>query len=127
MSNVQTQETEILYNADCPVCSVEIDHYARIAKAKALPMAFSDLNDPEKLETWGLTREAAAKRLHVRQGNEILSGVPAFIALWRQMPRYRWLARVVNLPGVHFIASAVYDYLLAPILFRWDRKRKCRS
>lgn len=127
MTDERHTDTEVLYNADCPVCSVEIDHYAKIARSKSLPIAFSDLNDVDALKTWGLTREMAAKRLHVRQGDEILSGVPAFIALWRQMPRYRWLARVVNLPGVHMAAALVYDYVLAPVLYRWDRRRTAQS
>ena len=38
----------------------------------------------------------AAKRLHVRKNGQVYDGIPAFIALWQDMPRYRWLARVVR-------------------------------
>ena len=124
MSDHGHQQTEVLYNADCPVCSFEINHYAKIARSKALSIEFSDLNDAEKLSQWGLTREVAAKRLHVRKGDELLSGIPAFIELWQNMPRYRWLARAVSLPVIRGAAVFVYDKVLAPALFRWDTRRQ---
>ena len=65
-------ETDVLYNADCPVCSREIDHYARLSDAQALPLRFDDLNDAEVLRDWGVSADDAAKRLHVRKAGEIL-------------------------------------------------------
>lgn len=115
-------ETAVLYNASCPVCRFEIDHYAAYAGRAALPIRFEDLNATE-LDRWGLTRDEAARRLYVRRGETLLSGIPAFIALWREMPRYRWLARIVSLPGVHWFASVTYDRALAPILYRWQQRR----
>ena len=124
MTDSQNQQTEVLYNADCPVCSFEINHYAKISRSEALGIKFSDLNDAEKLAQWGLTREVAAKRLHVRKGDALLSGIPAFVELWQGMPRYRWLARFVSLPVIRGCAVFVYDKLLAPALFWWDAQRQ---
>ena len=95
-----TDKTRVLYNAECPVCRFEIDHYAEYAGQENLPIRFEDLNN-DALEDWGLTRDAAARRLFVLKGGQIFSGIPAFIILWQAMPRYRWLARLVALPGVH--------------------------
>ncbi|MEL7099917.1 MAG: DUF393 domain-containing protein [Pseudomonadota bacterium] len=122
-----TQEpTEVLYNADCPVCSFEIDHYAAYADKHDLPIRFDDLNAGERA-AWGLDRETAARRLHVRKGGQIYAGIPAFIILWQDMPRYRWLARLVALPGVHWTACKVYDHILAPLLYAWDKRRQRRT
>jgi predicted DCC family thiol-disulfide oxidoreductase YuxK len=123
---VRDTKTEVLYNAACPVCSKEIDHYAALTERDVLPIGYDDLNDPEKLARWGLSPEAAAKRLHVRKNGETLSGVPAFIALWREIPRYRWLARIVAISGIFHLASAVYDYILAPLLYRWHLRREAK-
>ncbi|WP_295313118.1 thiol-disulfide oxidoreductase DCC family protein [Roseobacter sp.] len=117
----------VLYNASCPICSREIDHYAALSAEQSLPLAFDDLNDADTLERWGLTREAAAKRLHVRNEGVVSSGLPAFIAIWREIPRYKWLARVVGAPVVRPIAGAVYDLVLAPLLWRSDRIRMRRN
>jgi predicted DCC family thiol-disulfide oxidoreductase YuxK len=121
-----TDQTRVLYNADCPVCSFEIDHYARYSAAKKLDIGFDDLNACD-LDRYGVAREEAARRLHVFKNGRVYAGVDAFLVLWRDMPRYRLLARVVGLPGVRQLASIVYDYLLAPALYAWDKRRRARQ
>ncbi len=122
-----SEKTEVLYNGSCPICSREVDHYARLSSDQALPIRYDDLGDAARLETWGITREDAARRLHVRKGGQIYGGVPAFVLLWQQIPQTRWLARTVNLPGVHWIACRVYDHVLAPLLYRMHLARERRS
>lgn len=117
-------KTEVLYNDACPVCRTEVRHYAKISARAALPITYDDLGDTEKLAAWGLDREAAAKRLHVRKDGQIYAGIPAFIVLWKALPRYRWVARVIGLPGVHGLACVVYDHVLAPILYRFHIRRQ---
>jgi predicted DCC family thiol-disulfide oxidoreductase YuxK len=119
-------QTRVLYNADCPVCSYEIDHYARYAACRALPVRFEDLNEGD-LAGWGLTRDAAARRLHVLKDGTLHAGIPAFLVLWRDMPRYAWLARVVGAPGVRQAAEFAYDRLLAPVIYRWPLRRVSRA
>ncbi|WP_333827610.1 thiol-disulfide oxidoreductase DCC family protein [Pararhodobacter sp.] len=110
--------TAVLYNANFPVCSFEISHYARYASAHDLPIRFDDLNSDAR-EQWGLDADTAARRLYVLHEGELTSGIPAFLVLWAQMPKYRWLVRFVGLPGVRQIASVLYDHLLAPLIYRW--------
>lgn len=117
-----SDKTRVLYNADCPVCSFEINHYVAYAGRNDLPIRFEDLNQ-DALEDWGLTKDAAARRLYVLKDGQLFSGIPAFIILWQDMPRYRWLARVVALPGVHRLACLAYDNVLAPLIYRWHVRR----
>ncbi|MEY8841915.1 thiol-disulfide oxidoreductase DCC family protein [Cribrihabitans sp. XS_ASV171] len=119
------RETRVLYNAECPICSFEIDHYRAHARAKALPIRFEDLNTAD-LETWGMSRDDAAKRLYVVQGNEMRGGIDGFLMLWAEMPRYRWLGRIVALPGLKQLAALLYDHVLAPAIYRWHKARKRR-
>ncbi|WP_050525977.1 thiol-disulfide oxidoreductase DCC family protein [Pseudorhodobacter aquimaris] len=114
--------TSVLYNANCPVCNFEIRHYAQYAHSNGLPIRFDDLNS-EAGEQWGLDPDTAARRLYVLHDGRLTSGLPAFLVLWAQMPRYRWLAQIVGLPGIRHIASAVYDYILAPLIYRWHLRR----
>lgn len=120
-------KTTVLYNADCPVCSYEINHYAAYSQRRALPIRFDDLNDTARLAEWNLDADTAARRLHVLKDGQLLSGIPAFIALWQEMPRYRWLARVVGTPGIFHVACACYDHVLAPAIYRWHLKRLSRK
>jgi predicted DCC family thiol-disulfide oxidoreductase YuxK len=121
-----SDETKVLYNGECPVCAFEINHYAAYSKDKALPLRFDDLNVAE-LSDWGLTQDQAARRLYVLKGGELTSGIPAFLILWRDMPRYRWLARLVGVPGIKQFASLGYDWVLAPIIYRWHLRRQARK
>ena len=118
----QEPTTAVLYNARCPVCNFEISHYARYSGDSRLPIRFDDLNS-EALAQWGLDADTAARRLYVLHQGMLTSGIPAFLVLWTQMPKYKWLARTVDLPGVRQAASAVYDFVLAPYIYRWHLRR----
>ena len=109
MKNAQTC---VLYNATCPVCNFEIQHYARYADKTGLPIRFDDLNSDAR-EEWGLAADAAARRLYVLHDGQLTSGIPAFRVLWAQMPRYRFAAWVVGLPGVSMWMSLVLGWMAA--------------
>lgn len=124
----------VLYNADCPICSREIAAYARAAHAAGAPLAFEPLAGAD-LAAWGLTDDAARRRLHLRRegegggegGGAVLAGLPAFLALWDELPRLRWLARLLRLPLIRPAAGALYERVLAPALFALDRRRRARA
>ena len=120
---MEQNTTSVLYNAECPVCNFEISHYASYAAKNGLPIRFDDLNS-DALAQWDLTADQAARRLYVAHDGALLSGIPAFIVLWRQMPRYKWLARLCSLPIVNKIAALAYDKCAAPLIYRWHLKRK---
>ena len=122
MPDPASDATTVLYNADCPICSFEIGVYRRHSEAKALPLRFEGL-DPATLARWGLTQDAALRRLHVIKGTEIHHGIPAFLVLWREMPRYRWLARLVDRPILRPAAILLYDHLVAPTLYALHVRR----
>lgn len=119
-------KTAVLYNATCPVCNFEIKHYARYAGDNGLPIRFDDLNSDAR-DAWGLDADTAARRLYVLHDGTLTSGIPAFLVLWAQMPRYRRLARFIGLPGVRQVASAAYDHVLAPVIYRWHLRRLRRQ
>lgn len=115
------RDTSVLFNADCPVCNFEIRHYERYATKHALPIRFDHL---DAAAAWGLSADQAARRLHVMHQGRFLSGIPAFLVLWAQMPRYRALAAVIAAPGVRQVATLAYDHVLAPLLYLWHRHRQ---
>lgn len=121
------ENTEVLYNGACPICSREINHYERLSQKQALAIQYDDLADSAKLDKWGLNADEAAERLHVRKDGKIYSGIPAFVILWNDIPQMRWLAKFVSLPGVHKLACLTYDHVLAPLLFRWHLARQKRQ
>ncbi|MBW6418401.1 thiol-disulfide oxidoreductase DCC family protein [Celeribacter sp. PS-C1] len=126
MSNAQTEpKTKVLYNAQCPVCSFEINHYKGYAARCALPIRFDDLNT--EADRWGLAPDVAAQRLYVEKDGQLLSGVPAFRVLWAEMPRYRWLAQVTGWPVLRPLSEFAYDRVLAPLIYGWHTRRQART
>lgn len=117
---------KVLYNGDCPVCSFEIDHYASYSRKQKLPLEFEDLNHCD-LAQWQLSQDQAARRLYVLNDNQLVSGIPAFLVLWQQMPRYRLLAVVIGLPIIQQFATLIYNFILAPLIYRWHLRRKAKE
>ena len=117
-------KTKVLYNDQCPVCSFEINHYKGYAERCALPIRFDDLNT--EAARWSMDADVAAQRLYVEKDGQLLSGMPAFRVLWAEMPRYRWLARVTGWPVIRPLSEFTYDRVLAPLIYRWHKKRQTR-
>ncbi len=89
-----------------------------------LPLQFDTL---DQAADWGITPEQAARRLHVLYRGQLLSGIPAFRALWREMPHLRWLARLTGRPFIGAAAVMLYDRVLAPLLYRMHLRRQRRG
>lgn len=90
-------------------------------------MRFTDLNTAD-LAAWGLDADTAARRLLVRDGaGAQVAGLSAFVALWQDLPRLRWLARLVRLPVLRHVAEWAYEWLAAPLLFQMHKRRQRRA
>lgn len=121
------EQTRILYNHACPICRAEMMHYRAKAEATGAPLVFEDLNGAD-LGGWQLTPDQAKRRLHAAlPDGRIVSGIPAFAAIWRALPRIGWLARVVEWPGVNRLADFAYNRIAAPLLYRRQMKREARG
>lgn len=111
------------YNGACPVCRFEIEHYRQGPDGDRV--GWRDLSvEPEALASFGIDRAGAKKRLHVLdESGRLHDGIDAFAVIWRHLPRYRWLARLVAWRPVKPLAAALYDHVLAPALFHWNRRK----
>jgi uncharacterized protein len=108
----------VYYNGACPVCCIEMNHYARRCATVAAPVTFVDSSvRGNDLAEYGLRWEHLERRVYVKSANgQILSGVPALSSLWSQTPGYRWLATLVNSPVIRPIVNLVYEHVAVPLL-----------
>jgi predicted DCC family thiol-disulfide oxidoreductase YuxK len=89
-------ELKTFFDGGCPLCSREIAHYRQIDRANRIQW-IDITQDGEALAAVGLDLSSAMRRLHVLETNgRLLSGVDAFVAIWRRLPRWRWLAHLVT-------------------------------
>lgn len=115
-------KTRVLYNDSCPICSREIKHYDRLAAEEQLSLSFEKLST--QAQAWGIDPDTAAQRIHAKRGDEILTGFDAFVAMWSEIPRYRWLSRLCSLPVIRTIVRWVYDRVAAPLLYAMHKRRQ---
>ena len=61
-----------------------------------------------------LTREAAMARLHLRRADgSLVSGAEAFTGLWRVLPQWAWLGRVLGQgPGLWLLEAGYRVFLV---------------
>jgi predicted DCC family thiol-disulfide oxidoreductase YuxK len=114
----------VYYDASCPLCSMEIAHYRACEGAKGL--VFLDVSDPACQMPADLDRQQALARFHVRLADGSLrSGAAGFVALWDQLPRWRWLSRIARQPVILSWLETAYVLILPvrPRLARWLFRR----
>jgi predicted DCC family thiol-disulfide oxidoreductase YuxK len=110
----------VLYDGACPLCRREIGFYRGLRQDT--PVCFADVSDATLPLPPGTTREQLLARFHVRSHDgQLLSGAPAFLALWSVLPGWRWLAAAGRLPGVAWAMERCYGLFLRwrPMLQRW--------
>ena len=115
--------TKVLYNGNCNVCSLEIKQYKKYSDNSLLGIEFEDLHSAD-LQSWGVDKDSAKKRLHVKKNNKIYSGVDAFIKLWEDMPKYNKLARIAKQPLIYKLGNLLYDNILAPALYNKNKLKE---
>ena len=122
MSDNSNAKTTVLFNGDCKICSKEICVYQNYGTSEGLPINFKDINNTD-LNSFGLTRDETARQLHVLKNSELFVGVQAFVILWNEMPKYRFLAKIFSLPGVSKFAQFFYYHVISLYLYQRDIKR----
>lgn len=108
------EDLTVYYDGACPLCRREIGHYRRCAGAERVNFVDLAAIGSDAALGPGLDLAAARARLHVREADgRLVSGAAAFARLWRLLPGWRWLGRLVGLRlfGLHpvlTLAEAAY-------------------
>ncbi len=102
----------VFYDGACPLCAAEIGVYRKCAGAESL--SFVDVSSHSDGQvTVGLDKAAALKRFYVRNADgSLASGAMGFGQMWLALPGWRWLGRIVLLPGVLQFSELVYRAFL---------------
>lgn len=97
----------VYYDGSCPLCTAEIGVYRRCDGTENL--AFVDVSEKDDgLIAPGLDKTRALKRFHVSDNGALFSGAEGFGRLWLALPGWRWLGRIVLLPGILQATEIVY-------------------
>ena len=115
----RSEEIEVYYDGSCPLCVAEINHYRRLDRDGQIK--FTDVSQAGERIAFDLTKKEAMARFHIRENdNSVLAGAPAFVALWKRLPGWSRLAKVMTFPYLLVFAGWVYSGFLffRPLLVR---------
>lgn len=110
------------YDGSCPLCRREVAHYQRLDRDQRV--RWIDISrKPEALDALGIDLTTAMRRLHATdETGRLVSGVPAFVAIWRQLPGYRHLGRAVTRLGLTSLLDWGYTRFAD-----WRFRRQCAA
>lgn len=118
---------KVYFDSLCHLCSREIEHYRRRRGSESLD--FIDITRPDfDAAGEGLDPSIVHQQMYVKlHDGSIKTGVDAFIAIWQQLPRYQWAAKVGRMWLVRPALDLGYKLFarLRPFLPR--RKASCSN
>ena len=111
---------KVYFNNSCKICKAEIDIYK---KEKINDIDWIDITD-NKLASEETSRDSKQllRRLHVKDGENIVEGAAAFLLLWKKMPKYKFLYNFFKLPIIYEIFSIIYE-IVAFFLYLKNKKQ----
>ena len=110
--NAPTKGCTVYFDGACPVCRREIAHYRRQRGSDAIAWIDASSCDDAALGP-GLDRSVVLSRFHVREDDGTLaSGAAAFVAIWRRLPAFAWLAALASSRPVLALLDAGYAMFL---------------
>ena len=111
---------KVYFNNSCKICKTEIDLYK---KENIEEIDWIDItnNDSAELET-SKDKKQLLRRLHVKDGDKIIQGAAAFLVVWKKIPKYRILYRILKLPIIFNLFSFFYE-VIAFFLYLKNKKQ----
>mgnify|MGYP001462031289 CR=1 FL=1 len=98
----------VFYDGKCGLCSREINHYKKICNSNNF--TWIDITIESKaLSKFGVSQSQGLMYLHATLDNEkIFVGIDAFLLIWRNLPRWKFLAFFIGLPLIKKVCSVIY-------------------
>ena len=111
---------KVYFNNSCKICKAEIDLYK---KEEISEINWVDItnNKQAKIET-KKNFEELLRRLHVEKNGEIFSGAKAFLLVWKNIPKYKFLYKIFSLPIIFQTFSVGYE-IIAFFLYLKNKKQ----
>jgi predicted DCC family thiol-disulfide oxidoreductase YuxK len=110
----------MFFDGGCPLCRREVAHYRFLDRRNRV--GWIDISrEADLLLQCGIDRDAAMRRLHaLDERGRVVSGISAFVVVWRQLPLYRYLAWFVERFDLVPLLERIYVRFAA-----WRFRRRC--
>ena len=111
---------KVYFNNSCKICRSEINLYKKEKIEEIDWIDITNNSDAEK-ETSRNDKELL-RRLHVKENGKVIEGAEAFLALWKKMPKYKFLYNFFKLPIIFNLFSFGYE-IVAFFLYLKNKKQ----
>ena len=111
---------KVYFNNSCNICRAEINLYK---KQNIEDIEWVDItgNKSAEIETQKNNKDLL-RRLHVKDGEKIISGAEAFLFVWKKIPKYKFLYTFFKLPIIFTLFSYFYE-IIAFFLYLKNKKQ----
>ena len=111
---------KVYFNNSCKICKAEIDLYK---KEKVNEIDWIDITNNHLAEKeTSKNDKQLLRRLHVKDGENVLQGAEAFLLLWKKIPKYKFLYNFFKLPIIFQLFSFTYE-IVAFFLYLKNKKQ----
>ena len=111
---------KVFFNNSCSICRAEINHYKKQSDSRIEWIDITNNLEAQKLTS--KSYEQLIKKIHVVEGKRIIEGAEAFLIIWKNLPRYRFLEKIIKQPIIFFCFKKIYT-VAAKILFKKNKKQ----
>ena len=106
--NVDAPLTKVYYNESCSICRFEINHYKKFEEK----IGWIDItNNSSAVNETKKQPKELIRRLHVLKDGQIYKGIDAFLIVWKELPKYKWLHNLVKTPIIYNLSYIAYECL----------------
>ena len=111
---------KVYFNNSCNICRTEINLYK---KQNIKDIEWVDITDNKSAEIETQKDDKALlRRLHIKDGEEVISGAEAFLLVWKKIPKYKFLYTFFKTPIIFTLFSLFYE-IIAFFLYLKNRKQ----
>jgi predicted DCC family thiol-disulfide oxidoreductase YuxK len=111
---------KVYFNNSCNICRAEINLYK---KQNIKDIEWIDITDNKSAEIeTQKNNKTLLRRLHVKEGNNIISGAEAFLLVWKKIPKYKFLYNFFKLPIIFSLFELIYE-IIAFFLYLKNKKQ----
>ena len=111
---------KVFFNNSCKICKAEIDLYK---KEQVQKIDWIDItNNSSATKETSKSSKELLRRLHVKDGEKVLKGAEAFLEVWKNIPKYKFLYNFFRLPIIFHLFHLGYE-AIAFFLYIKNRKQ----
>ena len=107
---------KVYFNNSCNICRAEINLYK---KQNIEDIEWVDItgNKAAEIETQK-NDKALLRRLHIKDGDEVIGGAEAFLLVWKKIPKYKFLYTFFKIPIIFTLFSYFYEIIAFFLYFK---------